>query len=372
MEWAILNCGRAFPLHGDVMGNSQWNSEMSKNGNSHLIESLAQYSIDKHDAPSNESSDISIIPQPQISAVQKEIPVEHNVSSLSYRNSICDNDDTNIQFQSSQINPDVRHHDLFASNVMVPLTSDNPNDDKITNSIEPVCPGHGTQNPVSLGDAICDAHGTDDTNISSVTPDVIGIVTVVDTHHDDNIDMNSVLPGMNEMQSEAYHVGFDIRKLVEYTVYSIVDHPVEESFVECHGEDLAVFDHDNGSIVDHSGELSNDVDHHHKYSGGFCVKFEISNDVRRHTKKHLENYKATCGNFRTCFADINILWNQIGDCDLLKGLHNLFSDSASDFGNLCGHQIDVNSVTLVLILSSTCLLRWQAVNGGVRLSVVLV
>ena len=98
--------------------------------------------------------------------------------------------------------------------MIVSLTNDNPSDDEITNSIEPVCPGHGMQNPASRGDAICDAHGTDDTNIGSVTPDVFGIGTVGDAHHEYDIDMYSVQPGMNEMQSEAYHVGCEIRKLV--------------------------------------------------------------------------------------------------------------------------------------------------------------
>ena len=62
------------------------------------------------------------------------------------------------------------------------------------------------QNPVSLGDAICDAHGIDDTNIGSATPDVIAIKTIGDTHHDDDTNMNSVPLGVNEIQSEAYIV----------------------------------------------------------------------------------------------------------------------------------------------------------------------
>ena len=40
---------------------------------------------------------------------------------------------------------------------------------------------------------MCDAHDTNDTNIGSVTPDVIAIKTVGDSLHDDDTDMNSVL-----------------------------------------------------------------------------------------------------------------------------------------------------------------------------------
>ena len=51
----------------------QWNVHESRNGTRHFIESPAQNSTDKHDAPSNKNSiisDIYIIPQPQVSAVQ--------------------------------------------------------------------------------------------------------------------------------------------------------------------------------------------------------------------------------------------------------------------------------------------------------------
>ena len=44
------------------------------------------------------------------------------------------NEHTNIQTQRLQINPDVRHHDSLASSVIGSLTSDNTNDDDITNS----------------------------------------------------------------------------------------------------------------------------------------------------------------------------------------------------------------------------------------------
>ena len=49
------------------------------------------------------------------------------------------NEHTYISTPSLQINPDIRHHDSFASSVMGSLTSDNTNDDKITNSIKPFC-----------------------------------------------------------------------------------------------------------------------------------------------------------------------------------------------------------------------------------------
>ena len=87
------------------------------------------------------------------------------------------------------------------------LTSDNTNDDNITNSIKPVCPDPSTHNSVRLSDDICDEHGTDDTYIGSVPPDVIAIKIVDDALHVDDTDMNSVSLGVNEMQSEAYHAG---------------------------------------------------------------------------------------------------------------------------------------------------------------------
>ena len=112
-------------------------------------------------------SDISIIPQPQVCTVQKEIPVEHNVTGLGHHNSICDivdlshptsnehmdessdndlcdhnvmtsdipdksdnqqiNEHTDISTPSLQINTYVRCHDSFASSVIGSLTSDNTN-----------------------------------------------------------------------------------------------------------------------------------------------------------------------------------------------------------------------------------------------------
>ena len=298
----------------------------SKNGTRHFNQSSAQNSIDKQNVPSdidNIISDIFIISQPQVSAVQNEISVEHNVRSLSHHSSMCDNDlshpksnehmDENsdsdhcdhnvmtsdipdksdnqqinehrdISTPSLQINPDVRHHDSFVSSVIGSLTSDNTNDDNVTNSIKPVCPDPSTQNSVCLSDGICDAHGTGDTNIGSVTPVVIAIKILDDALYDDDTGMNSVPLGVNEMQSEAYHVGSYIPKLVEDMVDWIVDHHVQESFVKCHGEDLAV-DHnadsvvnldDDESIVNHSDDESNDGDQHYKYSYGVCLQFEIS------------------------------------------------------------------------------------------------
>ena len=315
----------------------QRNVHESKNGNRHFNQSPAQNSIDIHNIPSDQNntiSDISIIPQPQVCAVQKEIPVEHNVTSLGHHNSICDNVDlshpksnehmdensdsnicghivmtsdipdksdnqqineyTDISTPSLQINPDVRHHDSFASSVIDSLTSDNTNDDDITNSIKSVCPDPSTQNSVRLSDTICDAHDTNDTNIGSVTPDVIAIKTVGDTLHDGDTDMNSVPLGVNEMQSEAYHVSSYIRELVEDMVVYIVDHHVQESFVKCHGEDLAVDQNADSvdyseSIVKHSDDESNDGDQHYEYPDGVCLQFEISNDVRRHTNTLSEN-----------------------------------------------------------------------------------
>ena len=54
-------------------------------------------------------------------------------------------------------------------------------------------------------------------------------------------------------------------------VDSVVDHHVEESFVKCHGGDLAVdhdansvVNHDDESIVGHSDDELNGYDHHYK------------------------------------------------------------------------------------------------------------
>ena len=284
------------------------------------------------------------------------------------------NEYTDISTPSLQINPDVRHHDSFASSVIGSLTSDNTNDDDITNSIKSVCPDPSTQNSVRLSDAICDAHGTNDTNIGSVTPDVLAIKTVGDTLHDDDTDMNSVQLGVNEMLSEAYHVGSYIREWLEDMVDFIVNHHVQESLVEFPGEDLAV-DHnadsvvnlDNDeSIVHHSDDESNDSEQHYEYSDGACLQFEISNDVRHHTNTLSEN-DTISGNFPTCLADINILSSDMGDSDLSIGYHHvLFSDGANDFGNLCRNQMDANFVTLVVLLSSTFLQCLQAINDGVN------
>ena len=57
----------------------------------------------------------------------------------------------------------------------------------------------------------------------------------------------------------------------------------------------------------------------------------------------------------------------MGDGDLLNGYgHVLLSDSANDFRILYRNEIDFNFVTLVVILSSTFLLRLQAINEGVN------
>ena len=396
----------------------QRNVHESKNGYRHFNQSPAQNSIDIHNVPSvqnNIISDISIIPQPHVCTVQKEIPVEHNVTSLGHHNSICDNVDlshpksnehihensdtdicdhnvitsdfpdksdnqqineyTDISTPSLQINPDVRHHDSFASSVIGSLTSDNTNDDNITNSIKSVCPDPSTQNSVRLSDAICDAHDTNDTNIGSITPDVIAIKTVGDTLHDDDNDMNSVPLGVNEMLLEAYHVGSYIRELLENMVDFIVDHHVQESLVKCHGEDLAV-DHnadsvvnldDDESIVHHSDDESNDSDQHYEYPDGVGHQFEISHDVRRHTNTLSENDTTISGNFPMCLADVNILSSEMGDGDLSIGYHQvLFSDGANDFGNLCRNQMDANFVTLGVLLSSSFLQCLQAINDGVH------
>ena len=383
----------------------QRNVHESKNGNRHFNQSPAQNSIDKDNVPSvqnNIISDISIIPQPQVCTVQKEIPVEHNVTSLGHHNSICDNVDlshpksnehihensdsdicdhnvmtsdipdksdnqqinehTDISTPSLQINPDVRHHDSFASSVIGSLTSDDTNDDNITNSIKPVCPDPSTQDSVRLSDAICDEHDTNDTNIGSVTPDMIAIKTVGDTLHDDDTEMNSVPLVVNEMLSEACHVGSYIRELLENMFDFIVNHHVQESLVKCHGEDLAV-DHnadsvvnlDYGeSIVNHSDDESSDSDQHCEYPDGVGLQFEISNDVRHHTNTLSENDTTISGNFPTCLADVNVLSSDMGDGDSLNSYHHvLFSDGANDFGNLCPNQMDANFVTLVVLLSST-------------------
>ena len=216
---------------------------------------------------------------------------------------------------------------------------------------------------------------TNDTNIGSVTPDVIAIRTVGDALHGDNTDMNSVPLGVNEMQSVAYHVGSDIRELVEDMVDLIVDYHVQESFVKCRGEDLAVVHHadsvinldDDESIVSYSDDESNDGDRHYQYSDGVCLQFEISNDVRHHTKTLSENDTTISGKFSTCLADINILSNAMGDGDLSNNYHHvLFSDGANDFGDLCHNQMDANFVTLVVLLSSTFLQCLQAINHGVN------
>ena len=396
----------------------QRNVHESKIGNRHFNQSPGQNSIDKHIVPSvqnNIISDISIIPQPQVCTVQKEIPVEHNVTSLGHHNSMCDNDEPSHQVSNAymdensdsdlydhkvmtsdipdksdnqqinehidistpslQINPDVRHHDSFASSVIGSLTSDNTNDDDITNSIKSVCPDPSTQNSVRLSDAICDAHGTNDTNIGSVTPDVLAIKTVGDTLHDDDTDMNSVPLSVNEMLSEACHVGSYIRELLEDMVDFIVDHHVQESLVKCHGGDLAVDRNadsvvnldDDESIVHHSDDESNDSDQHYEYPDGVDHQFEISNDVRHHTNTLSENDTTISGNFSTCLADVNILSSDMGDGDLSIGYHHvLFSDGANGFGNLRHKQMDANFVTLVVILSSTFLLCLQAINDGVN------
>ena len=396
----------------------QRNVHESKIGNRHFNQSPAQSSIDIHNVPSvqnNIISNISIIPQPQVCTVQKEIPVEHNVTSLGHHNSIydkvdlshpkskehihensdtdiCDhnvltsdipeksdnqqiNEHTDISTPSLQINPDVRHHDSFASSVIGSLTNDNTNDDNITNSIKSVCPDPSTQNSVRLSDTICDAHDTNDTNIGSVTPDVIAIKTVGDTLHDDDTDMNSVPLSVNEMLSDTYHVGSYIREWLEDMVDFIVDHHVQESLVKCHGEDLAV-DHnadsvvnlDYGeSIVNHSDDESSDSDQHCEYPDGVGLQFEISNDVRHHTNTLSENDTTIRGNFPTCLADVNVLSSDMGDGDLSIGYHHvLFSDGANDFGNLRHKQMDANFVTLVVLLSSTFLQCLQAINDGVN------
>ena len=396
----------------------QRNIHESKNGYRHFNQSPAQNSIDKHNVPSvqiNIISDISIIPQPQKCTVQKEIPVEHNITSLGPHNSICDNVDlshpksnehmdensdsdicghnfvtsdipdksdnqqinehTDSSTPSLQINPDVRHHDSFASSVIGSLTSDNTYDDNITNSIKAVCPDPSTQHSVRLSDAICDAQDTNDTNIGSVTPDVIAIKTVGDTLHDDDTDMNSVPLGVNEMLSEAYRVGSYIRELLEDMVDFIIDHHVQESLVKCHGEDLPV-DHnadsvvnldDDASIIHHSDDESNDSDQHYEYPDGVGFQFEISNDVRHHTNTLSENDTTISGNFSTCLADVNILSSDMGGGDLSNNYHHvLFSDGANDFGNLCHNQRDANFVTLAVLLSSTFLQCLQAINDGVN------
>ena len=196
-----------------------------------------------------------------------------------------------------------------------------------------------------------------------------------DTLHDDDTDMNSIPLGVNEMLSEAYHVGSYIRELVEDMVDFIVDHHIQESLVKCHGEDLAVDQNADSvvnidyseSIVKHSDDEANDGDQHYEYPDGVCLQFEISNDVRHHTNTLSENDRTISGNFPTCLADVNILSSDMGDGDLSIGYHHvLFSDGANDFGNLCPNQLDANFVTLVVLLSSTFLQCLQAINDGVN------
>ena len=196
-----------------------------------------------------------------------------------------------------------------------------------------------------------------------------------DTLHEDDTDMNSVPLSVNEILSEAYHVGSYIREWLEDMVDFIVDHHVQESLVKCHGEDLAVDQNADSvvnidyseSIVKHSDDESNDGDQHYEYPDGVCLQFEISNDVRRHTNTLSENDTTISGNFSTCLADVNILSSDMGDGDLSIGYHHvLFSDGANDFGNLRHNQMDANFVTLVVLLSSTFLQCLQAINHGVN------
>ena len=157
--------------------------------------------------------------------------------------------------------------------------------------------------------------------------------------------------GVNEMLSEAYHVGSYIRQLLEDMVDFSVDHHVQESLVKCHGEDLAV-DHNADSVVNLDDDES--IVHH-------------SDDVRHHTNTLSENDTTISGKFSTCLADVNILSSDIGDGDLSIGYHHvLFSDGANDFGNLRHNRMDANFVTLVVLLSSTFLQCLQAINLGVN------
>ena len=108
----------------------------SKNDNKHFKQSPAQNKIDKHNVHSdqnNKISDISIIPQPQVNAVQKEIPVEHNVTSLSRHNTICDNDELSPQ-KSNEHMEENSDNDRCDHNLMtldIPDKSDNQQINKL-------------------------------------------------------------------------------------------------------------------------------------------------------------------------------------------------------------------------------------------------
>ena len=116
----------------------QQNVHESKNGNRHFNQSPAQNSIDKDNVPSDQDniiSDISIIPQPQVSAVQHEIPVEHNVTSCSHHNSMCDNDDLSHP-KSDEHMDENSDSDICDLNVMtsdIPDKSDNQQINEHTN-----------------------------------------------------------------------------------------------------------------------------------------------------------------------------------------------------------------------------------------------
>ena len=108
----------------------QRNVHESKNGNRHFSQSQAQNSIDKHNVPSvqnNIISDISIIPQPQACTLHKEIPVEHNVTSLGHHNSICDNVDLSHpkskEHMDENSDSDICDHNVMTSDI--PNKSDN-------------------------------------------------------------------------------------------------------------------------------------------------------------------------------------------------------------------------------------------------------
>ena len=89
---------------------------------------------------------------------------------------------------------------------------------------------------------------------------MIAIKTVGATLHGDDTNMNSVALGVSEMQSEAYHVGFYRRELVEYMFNSTVAHHAEESFVKCHGEDLVDHDAEESFVKCHGEDLVVDDD----------------------------------------------------------------------------------------------------------------
>ena len=108
----------------------QRNVHESKNGNGHFNQSPVQNSIDIHNVPSvqnNIISDISIIPQPHVCTVQKEIPVEHNVTSLSDHNSICDKVDLSHpksnEHTHENSDTDICDHNVMTSDI--PDKSDN-------------------------------------------------------------------------------------------------------------------------------------------------------------------------------------------------------------------------------------------------------